>query len=414
MALVSGRSVCATCLALALLVCTQISHSQSVRDPLTPSPVTGESWLQHLHRSFDETSMGKTGRLGPAPDQPIDTRISSARRIEKNLVEKQSVTLRGADLYRLNCRGCHGEFGQGAPPEINSVINPVRSSSAALVMARMRQVGMDMKPAEAARLAKQSEDALLLRLRNGGQDMPAFRHLSEADIRALVAYLRELAEVPGARSRQFTVQETRERIGEHIVKSTCHTCHSAWGANPSAQQLAEGAIPPLSALIDRVNEAQFIHKVTEGATIEMGSPALRYRGRMPVFYYLTREEAADAYQYLATYSADEEEDREPAIVLASQIAEAKEAEPPPTNTAAATGKHAATGTAQAPTSDIRPMEVAVFGAALVSLLLVGMAGFAVHECSRLAIRKSEHAGRETDPTPSVKKFSKQLERQRIA
>src|SRR6202051_4777666 len=27
--------------------------------------VAGESWLTHLHRTFGETSMGKTGRLGP-------------------------------------------------------------------------------------------------------------------------------------------------------------------------------------------------------------------------------------------------------------------------------------------------------------------------------------------------------------
>ena len=33
---------------------------------LQPTPVAGESWLQHLHRSFDDTSMGKTGQLGPA------------------------------------------------------------------------------------------------------------------------------------------------------------------------------------------------------------------------------------------------------------------------------------------------------------------------------------------------------------
>jgi hypothetical protein len=30
-----------------------------------PTAVSGESWLNHLHRTFDETSMGKTGQLGP-------------------------------------------------------------------------------------------------------------------------------------------------------------------------------------------------------------------------------------------------------------------------------------------------------------------------------------------------------------
>jgi hypothetical protein len=33
----------------------------------------------------------------------------------------------------------------------------------------------------------------------------------------------------------------------------------------------------------------------------MGTPATPYRGRMPVFNYLSHDEAADAYMYLALY-----------------------------------------------------------------------------------------------------------------
>ena len=40
----------------------KMSGSRAV--PVTP--VSGESWLVHLNRSFNETSMGKTGHLGPA------------------------------------------------------------------------------------------------------------------------------------------------------------------------------------------------------------------------------------------------------------------------------------------------------------------------------------------------------------
>jgi hypothetical protein len=35
-----------------------------------PTSVSGQSWLTHLGRSFDETSMGKTGRLGPPTATP--------------------------------------------------------------------------------------------------------------------------------------------------------------------------------------------------------------------------------------------------------------------------------------------------------------------------------------------------------
>ena len=85
------------------------------------------------------------------------------------------------------------------------------------------------------------------------------------------------------------------------MKSTCHVCHSAKGPNPDPQQIMEGVIPPLSCPMTRVGLPDFVRKVTSGAPIVMGTPATPYRGRMPVFFYLSQEEAADAYMYLALY-----------------------------------------------------------------------------------------------------------------
>ena len=267
---------------------------------LAVTDVQGESWLNHLARGFNETSMGKTGRLGPSEATLGDDTL----RLEPQplpVLATQAVTIRGADLYRMNCRGCHGELGLGAPPEINSVINPVRSTSVALVMERMKMVGMDVSPATAADMAKQSKAALLLRLHQGGQDMPPFPHLSEPEIRALVAYLKQLAGVPGAERQQVTLRVPRVRVGEHIAKSTCHICHSATGSNPSPQQMLDGAIPPLSALTTRKDLSGFVGKVTEGAPVLMGTPPLLCRGRMPVFGYLSEDEAEDVYLYLTLY-----------------------------------------------------------------------------------------------------------------
>src|ERR1039457_2245362 len=98
--------------------------------PAQNVPVTavgGESWLNHLQRPFNETSMGKTGRLGPPPANPGEE-IPHWQPVSAVSSVPQTVTLHGSDLYRLNCQGCHGESGQGAPPEINSVINPVRAT----------------------------------------------------------------------------------------------------------------------------------------------------------------------------------------------------------------------------------------------------------------------------------------------
>jgi mono/diheme cytochrome c family protein len=267
---------------------------------LAVTDVQGESWLRHLARDFNETSMGKTGRLGPSEAMPGDD-IPRWESQPLPVLATQTVAVRGADLYRMNCRGCHGESGFGAPPEINSVINPVRSTSVALVMERMKTVGMDVNPATAAEMAKQSRKALLLRLHQGGENMPPFSHLSEPEIRALMAYLKQLAGVSGAEREQVTLRVSRVRVGEHIAKSTCHICHSATGADPSSQQILDGAIPPLSALTTRKDLSGFVRKVTQGAPVLMGAPPLLCRGRMPVFGYLSEDEAEDVYVYLTLY-----------------------------------------------------------------------------------------------------------------
>jgi mono/diheme cytochrome c family protein len=271
--------------------------------PAQNVPVTnveGESWLNHLARNFNETSMGKTGRLGPPPGLTGEESESSESELSL-LLTPNTVTLRGADLYRLNCQGCHGESGLGAPPEINSVINPVRATSVALVIERMKKVGMDVSAASADEMARQSRKALLLRLHKGGEDMPPFSHLSEPEINALIAYLKQLAGFPGAQREQVTLTESRVRVGEHIAKSTCHICHAATGPNPSPEEIMEGAIPPLSKLTTRRNLPQFVDKVTRGAPVLMGAQPSLCRGRMPVFGYLTEDEAADVYLYLTLH-----------------------------------------------------------------------------------------------------------------
>jgi mono/diheme cytochrome c family protein len=295
-------------LLLALSASAQTVGSQRV----AVTAAEGDSWLNHLHRSFDETSMGKTGRLGPSEEESQSTHLSSVSQAmsatPKNSllatthnVEADTVTLHGSDVYRLSCRGCHRESGEGAPPEIGSVLSPVRATSAALVRERMRSLGMKMSAAQAAEMATQSRTALMGRIRNGGEDMPALSHLSDAEIDALLVYLKQLAQVPDASRQEAGVTESRVRVGEMIVKSTCRVCHSAAGENPTPEQMAAGAIPPLSSLTARVDKAGLIRKVTQGAPVVMGNQPASYRGRMPVFFYLSEAEAADVYLYLAKY-----------------------------------------------------------------------------------------------------------------
>jgi len=94
----------------------------------TITPVHGASWLTHIHRPFDQTSMGKSsGVYGPKAPMPGDWPPSTAPNAAIHLTP-QKKSLSGADLYRFKCRGCHGLFGIGALPEIRSVIDPVRAT----------------------------------------------------------------------------------------------------------------------------------------------------------------------------------------------------------------------------------------------------------------------------------------------
>ena len=261
--------------------------------------VKGESWLKHLDRGFGDTSMGKTYNLGPAPPDPGKEASPWQLTLSPGF-PPAVLTLHGSDLYRMTCQGCHKASGEGAPPEINSVIDPVRATSIAVITARMKAAGREMSPKDVAAMAKESKEMLLQRLHIGGQHMlpPT---LNEAEIRSLVAYLEQLSDIPGADKKQIAVHESFYRVGEHIVKSTCHVCHSAIGPNPSPEEILRGAIPPLSALATRVSLPGFVRKVTAGAPIVMGTPATLYRGRMPVFAYLSEDEAAAAYMYLILY-----------------------------------------------------------------------------------------------------------------
>src|SRR5580704_1733010 len=105
--------------------------------------VEGESWIRHLHRPFNDAAMGKTWALGPAAPLPGDASSSWQMDLSPGY-DAQVITLHGSDLYRLNCRGCHGELGHGAPPEIGSIIGPVQATSVAVTMDRMKKAGREM------------------------------------------------------------------------------------------------------------------------------------------------------------------------------------------------------------------------------------------------------------------------------
>lgn len=273
-------------------------RSQQSRPTPTPqqegvTPVSGPSWLKRVGARGNESSLGRgAGTYGPAGEASRDERAPI------RLPIGQAVTLTGADLYRLNCQACHRAEGTGAPPEIKSVLTLVQGTSLALVREQLRAQGKD--PANAASSASKARDDLYFRIQNGGQRMPPLNHLQRPDMDALYSYLTGLAHTPDAKT-PATRTVSWVRLGEHVVKGTCHICHDAAGPRPSGQALLQGAVPPLSGFLTDRSVAEFVKKARRGAPIAMGEPPFPHRGRMPVFHYLKDEEVAAGYMFLIAY-----------------------------------------------------------------------------------------------------------------
>lgn len=264
--------------------------------PVEVTPVAGPSTLRHLGLSIERSSMGWDGQWGAPPSNipvpsnpPIRGEGSAARML-----------VSGEDLYRISCRACHKPNGSGAPPEINSIIGPVQSASAAWMTQRMKAAGRPVDPAFIRQLTSSTEADLQKRLKTGGHNMPSFDHLSDDEIAVLRPYLDQLADVPGAATRKRQIEEPAERIGELIIKGTCHICHDATGPDQQTTVLS-GVIPSLASMPHQKTVAQFVEKVREGTPVPLNAGGVLSRGRMPVFNYLSPAEARAAYSYLVSY-----------------------------------------------------------------------------------------------------------------
>ena len=269
----------------------QKKQSTSSTEPVVTA-VTGPSWLKHLGLSYRASSLGRgSGQYGPNPNEQTPPHEVLA------LPAGRSVEVTGADLYRQNCQACHTAQGTGTPPDVRSLLPMVQGSSIQLMQQKLRYDGHGGDVAAARKQAIQTKHDLYTRIRQGGEKMPARAHLDAADIDMLYAYLTKLANTPEAKPlTQRTV--SWERLGENVVKGTCHICHDAVGPRPTAQALMNGAIPPLSALRADKSVVDFVNKVRSGAATTMGDLPFHYRGRMPVFFYLKGYEIAAAYLFL--------------------------------------------------------------------------------------------------------------------
>jgi mono/diheme cytochrome c family protein len=265
------------------------------RNVVPVTPVEGPSTLHHLGRTIERSSMGWDGQWGSLPSHLAP--VGQSRRVGGTT---GTFLMSGADIYRISCRPCHKPDGTGAPPEINSILGPVQSASDAWMTARMKERGRPADPAFIHQLTASTEADLQKRLKVGGHNMPSFDHLSNEEIAALRPYLDQLALVRAAQDREREISVEPDRVGELIVKGTCHICHDAVGTDEPTTVLS-GVIPSLERLQRQFLRDQFVQKVRQGAAVPLGSGGVMSRGRMPIFSYLSAGEVEATYSYLMKY-----------------------------------------------------------------------------------------------------------------
>jgi mono/diheme cytochrome c family protein len=287
----------------------------SLQGPTDVSPVNGPSWLIRLGLSTDTSSLGlmggtraalETGRREPLPSLPSSPdRIADRfwRVFRSSRPSEDSNTpfvLAGADLYRLSCQSCHGPDGLGSPPEINSLLDPVQGTSMALLEQRLKERNRPVDDAFVKEVVAGAEHDLRQRLAEGGKKMAPFKHLRKDETQALIDYLKTLAAVPEASRIHPFVTEPAVRVGEQLVKGTCHICHDATGPRRDRMAIMMGAaVPSLASLATDYSMEEIVAKVRRGSSRMM--TRRKRSAKMPVFPYLTVEELAASVVYLAAY-----------------------------------------------------------------------------------------------------------------
>jgi mono/diheme cytochrome c family protein len=94
------------------------------------------------------------------------------------------------------------------------------------------------------------------------------------------------------------VPESAARVGEHILRGTCHVCHDATGSGSGHTALTQGTIPSLASIPRDHSLSGVVHQVQYGSC---GMMKITGGEVMPPYPYFTEDEIAAVY--LIPYSA---------------------------------------------------------------------------------------------------------------
>lgn len=253
---------------LAAAAAFAVAGALAAATELAVSEASGPSLVARLKTGVDWTTFGRAGEAG-APAHATSAEAPGAWL-------REGFQLTGADLYRLNCRSCHGPLAQGS----RSGVPPLWGALAA--------------PGQAVAAGEPgSEIRVRHRLVEGGRVMPPFSHLQPDEVELLLGHLRTLAGQLPASDR--ALRQSALRVGEHIAKATCQVCHDA--ARGPERQPADVGVVTLGEMTTRFAVGEFVHKVRHGSADVLSTA----KGRMPRFEYLAPRELEAVYVYLTAY-----------------------------------------------------------------------------------------------------------------
>ena len=198
---------------------------------------------------------------------------------------------RGGELYAAHCSGCHGDTGNGG-------------------------VGV---PLALPSFLESVDDHFLhqtIRLGRPGRVMPAFRRLSDAQVDAIVSFVRGWSKKPAP---EFSNQPVRgdTQHGKQLFASYCAACHGATGEGGKGTGVTFSRKRNLPIIAPALNNPGFL----AAASDEMIRHTLQFgREDTPMRSFLVQglseQDIDDLVSYVRSFETQQPESRKPVVTAA--------------------------------------------------------------------------------------------------
>lgn len=161
----------------------------------------------------------------------------------------------GAELFRMNCSGCHGadRTGTKVAPKLTGISKKLNTKQLAKLLVTGRV--------------------------NGGRVMPSFKHLDAAQREALVGFL---CGTKGAAAKPLPPAKSPSALGARLFRSNCAACHET-----KPIKKARGPAS-LANVTRRRTRRQITNLIRNGVC------------SMPSFAHLSKTEVGGLYAFLKT------------------------------------------------------------------------------------------------------------------